>query len=84
MENKPQLTVQIYLVGHGYELDFYHPGELQPFAHICRDFGGTYQVKNIQNCAVAVVIQSFECLEDILRSKTRKEVKDVKTESGAS
>ena len=43
--HQPDFSVDMWLVGHGYQAEYYIDGELAEIE--CRDFGGTHRVKSM-------------------------------------
>ena len=43
--HQPDFSVDMWLVGHGYQAEYYIDGKLAEIE--CRDFGGTHQIKKL-------------------------------------
>lgn len=63
--NKPDIKVEIYLVGYGFQVNVYDDtGEL---ASLCKDFAGSYSVSDIANKAVEAIVEAMSQLEKRLQ-----------------
>ncbi len=57
-ERVPDLAIDVYLVEHGYEVNYRLRG--QSIGSECRDFGGSYPLSNIAEFLLKKLMQSIE------------------------
>jgi len=65
MSNKPDVQVNVYLVGHGHQTDVLIDGK--EVASECRDFGGTYDIKELRDVVASYFV--FKMMEQGQRPK---------------
>jgi len=58
----PDLTAKVYLVPHGYQIDFTND-KGRSVGSSCRDFGGNYEVKKMRNTVIAGMAYVMEDIE---------------------
>jgi hypothetical protein len=58
LPNVPDLALHVFLVGHGYQIDFYEDGE--EVASGCRDFGGTHRISKLKRGLATLLKEAIE------------------------